>query len=167
MSGVTDGTGSGELQTIVARLDELLKDMAEIRECLFGARKDYFTVHEVAEYAGRAEYTVRAWVKARLIRAERVAGTGPKGRLLIPRGELAKLIASGRGENVINALGADTREAREVGGAVAPCPGHQRQPADESEPVRLPKESGANRAEAKHAASIKETCSTPEFREKR
>jgi excisionase family DNA binding protein len=103
MSGMTDSAGSGELETIVSRLDELLMDMAEIRECLFGARKDYYTVNEVAEYAGRAEYTVRSWVKAGLIRAERIAGTGPKGRLLIPRSELAKLIASGRGEKITNA----------------------------------------------------------------
>jgi hypothetical protein len=88
------------LTDIVARLDRLQSCVSELMTQIAGATKDYYTVEEFASRTGRAPYTVRHWRKLGLIVAERIQGSGPKGRLLIPRGELEKIVKSGRGENV-------------------------------------------------------------------
>ena len=88
------------LSQVVGMLHELQDAVEEIRAQLAGTSKSHFTVDEVAEMTGRAPYTVRTWIKQKQIKAERVAGTGPRGRLLIPRDELKKLITRGQGENV-------------------------------------------------------------------
>jgi excisionase family DNA binding protein len=72
----------------------------EIRALLADTRKPYYAVEEVARLTGRSGYTVRRWIAENRIQATRVAGTGPKGRLLIPAGELDKLIATGLGSQV-------------------------------------------------------------------
>jgi hypothetical protein len=43
---------------------------------------------------------VRTWIKDSKVAAIRVAGTGPKGRLLIPREELEKVVGAGLAERV-------------------------------------------------------------------
>lgn len=73
----------------------ILAGVGDIRMQLSGLRKSHHTVEEVAEATGRAPYTVRTWIKEERIRAIRVPGTGPKGRLLIPHEELEKLVAAG------------------------------------------------------------------------
>jgi excisionase family DNA binding protein len=65
------------LVTLSAQLDEL-------RRAIPGRRKDFYTVDELADLTGRAPYTVRTWIHAGRVTAIRVAGSGPKGRLLIP-----------------------------------------------------------------------------------
>ena len=97
------------LDEIVARLGDLQESMSEVMERLAGATKEILTVDEFAAQTGRAPYTVRSWIKAGRIKAERVAGTGPKGRLLIRRCELDRLIASGRGE-MISGLATGSRD---------------------------------------------------------
>ena len=80
----------GHLPTVLEKLDCL-------RELLTGRRKENFVVEEVAELTGRSEYTIRRWITEGKLKAVRISEGGPRGRLLIPRGELDKLVARGRG----------------------------------------------------------------------
>lgn len=70
----------------------ILEKLAELQETLHGTAKAYFTVAEAAKLLGRSEYTVRRYVAEKRLSAERVVGTGPRGRLLIPRESLMLLI---------------------------------------------------------------------------
>ena len=82
----------GEIMPLIRQIFTALDD---IRTQLGGLRKSHYTIAEIASVTGRAEYTVRAWIKQGRIRAIRVPGTGPKGRLLVPREEFEKLVGSG------------------------------------------------------------------------
>src|SRR5262245_45221120 len=66
--------------------------------------KSHLTVEEVAEATGRVAYTIRRWIKEGRIKAQRIQDGGPKGRLLIPRGEIERLIAGGLGAEVPDAV---------------------------------------------------------------
>jgi excisionase family DNA binding protein len=86
----------------VERIDEMygllqyLKVAVEdIRGQLAAKHKSLYTVEEVADLVGRSAFTVRRWIAAGRIQAIRVAGTGPKGRLLVPRDQLNVLVADG------------------------------------------------------------------------
>ena len=85
------------------QLRSLFAELREIREILANQRKPNLTVGEVALLVGRDPYTVRTWVKTGRLKAIRVLGTGPRGRLLIERSELDRLLADGRGGSVPDA----------------------------------------------------------------
>src|SRR4051794_40794523 len=81
-------------------LDLILDELRVLRGLVEGNRKPLLTVDEVARLTGRAAYTVRAWIKQGRLAATRVHGSGPKGRLLVPREQLDRLLADGRGGSV-------------------------------------------------------------------
>ena len=95
--GLVEGDSMGR---VVAMLKNLQEAVRNIGDQLSGTQKSHYTVEEVAWMTGRAPYTVRAWIKQKRVKAERVTGTGPRGGLRVPREELKKLIVSGKGENV-------------------------------------------------------------------
>jgi excisionase family DNA binding protein len=84
-------------------LRPLRTELEAIRTTLQSRRKDHYTVDEVAKLTGRTPYTVRRWISESRLKAIRISGTGPKGRLLIPRDELDTLIASGLGAKIPDA----------------------------------------------------------------
>ena len=86
----------------LALLPTILDALAEVRQILAGRSKSHLTVEEVAAEVGRAPYTVRAWIKDGRLSAIRVSGSGPKGRLLIPREELQRLVATGRAAEALS-----------------------------------------------------------------
>lgn len=95
-SGSAIDPSAGQKQ-IVASLQEISRQLDELKQELREKTKEVYTTEEVAEMTGRAEYTVRTWIRKGLINATRVAGSGPRGRLLIARGELNKLLSNGKG----------------------------------------------------------------------
>jgi excisionase family DNA binding protein len=78
----------------------MMTELRQIRAMIEGTRKQLLTVEEVARLVGRDPYTIRIWVKKGKLGATRVSGTGPRGRLLIARSELDRILADGRGGNV-------------------------------------------------------------------
>ena len=94
------GPSPGHQPPIGPVLDYILAALDEIKDCLAGRTKSHLTVAELARQVGRSEYTVRRWITEGRITATRVAGTGPKGRLLIAREQLNKLVMAGSGTNL-------------------------------------------------------------------
>jgi excisionase family DNA binding protein len=85
-------------------LRPLHAELERIRATLEARRKDHYTVEEVADLTGRTPYTVRRWISEERIKAIRISGTGPKGRLLIPREEVDAIIGSGLGAQIPDAV---------------------------------------------------------------
>jgi excisionase family DNA binding protein len=102
MSPVPPDSSADRLAPVLA---EILDGLRDLRDLLAGVRKDWYTVEEVGELTGRATYTIRRWIKEGRLKATRVSGTGPRGRLLVGREELQGLIAAGLGGDVPAALG--------------------------------------------------------------
>jgi hypothetical protein len=94
------GIATDRPEELLGLIPGLVAAVGEIRQLLSSRRKDFFTVDEFAEIVRRAPYTVRAWVRDGRVRAIRVSGTGPRGRLLIPWAEIDKVINSGHGSDV-------------------------------------------------------------------
>src|SRR5688500_6769151 len=88
-----------ELSALRAELREirsLKADLAEVLGELRGRSKSHYSVAEVARLVDRSEYRVREWIREGLLAAVRVEGTRPRGRMLVPREELRRLVRSGR-----------------------------------------------------------------------
>ena len=85
---------------LAATLMLVLTLVRQIWDTLQGVQKDHLSVSEVAQYTARSPYTIRRWIAAGRIAAIRVTGTGPRGRLLVPRGEMTKIVARGQGSEV-------------------------------------------------------------------
>jgi excisionase family DNA binding protein len=88
-------TMMGEL--FARRLPSLEGKLEGLRELLAHRRKEHYLVEEIAELTGRSAYTVRRWIAERKLNAIRLRDGGPRGKLLVPRAELERLIASGKG----------------------------------------------------------------------
>jgi|GEM_PF-5396803 len=86
-----------QLESIKTALRDLSNQLSEVRQLIGGRTKEHLTVKEVAEMTGRAEYTVRRWITEGRLTATRIKQTGSRGRLLIQREELNRLIGSGMG----------------------------------------------------------------------
>lgn len=106
--------GAAFVDRLAAVLEGLWADIDEIRSLLTDRCKDYYTVQEIARLTGRTPYTVRRWLAEKRIGATRVQGTGPRGRLLVARSELAKLVKAGLAEDLNGA--SLEQEAGQAGG---------------------------------------------------
>jgi excisionase family DNA binding protein len=96
-----DDDFSTTLRACLAPLISTLEAKIEtLHALLTRKRKDHFVVEEVAKLTGRSPFTIRRWIKENKLQAIRLQGGGPRGRLLIARSELEKLIAAGSGKSV-------------------------------------------------------------------
>ena len=88
---------AAEIRHAIRRLEG---EVRSLREQFSGRRKLHLTVKEVAELVGRSPFTVRTWIKDGRLNAIRVSGSGSRGRLLIRREELERLVADGKGSHI-------------------------------------------------------------------
>lgn len=103
-SGPPAGPPFDRAEEILELLTYLKVAVEDMRAQLAAKRKDLYTVEEIAELFGRSAYTVRRWVSEGRIKAIRVEGTGPRGRLLVPRDQLDVLAANGLAASVPEAV---------------------------------------------------------------
>ncbi len=96
--------GVGDILLLVM---QTLTIVTDIRHLLTERRKDYYSVDEVAGLTGRSAYTVRRWISEGRVEATRIAGTGPRGKLLISREQLQRIVASGLADRVPDAAVVD------------------------------------------------------------
>src|SRR5947208_3043265 len=92
------------LERLFDKVASLENQVKELHDLLANRRKEHFVVEEVAEMTGRSAYTIRRWIAEQKLQAIRLRDGGPRGKLLIPRSELERLVASGRGAQVPNAI---------------------------------------------------------------
>jgi excisionase family DNA binding protein len=110
----------GKLESLEAMVGDLVTRkfpsldarLKELRELLITRRKDHLVVEEIADLTGRSPYTVRRWISEGKLRAIRLRDGGPRGRLLIPRSELERIVAAGAGGNLPDTA-VDPRSAAE------------------------------------------------------
>ncbi len=74
-------------------LSEILDLIAEVRDLLVSQRvtRDYYTIEQVAQILGRANWTVRDWCRLGRLRAEkRSSGRGRSREWVVPHAELQR-----------------------------------------------------------------------------
>jgi excisionase family DNA binding protein len=99
---------AGKLEALASMVEQIIRHslpaldhkLEALRELLAARRKEHYVVEEVAELTGRSPYTIRRWVSEGKLQAIRLRDGGPRGKLLVPRSELERLVASGQGKNV-------------------------------------------------------------------
>jgi|GEM_PF-3815782 len=89
---------------MITHFDSVEGRIVGLESCFSRRSKSHLTVEEIAAITGRTAYTIRRWIKEGRLKAQRLTEGGPKGRLLIPREELDRLVAGGLGENVSDTL---------------------------------------------------------------
>jgi excisionase family DNA binding protein len=87
--GKADPAVPGELPALLADVRDLL---ARFRDAVGGAAQPLYSINDVARYTGRTTEAVRRWVSDGHLKACRVAGTGGRGKLMIHRDELLRLL---------------------------------------------------------------------------
>jgi hypothetical protein len=83
-----------------ANVNKLDSRLDEIRELVVGRSKEHLTVAEVAEMTGRSAYSGRRWISDGRLNASRVSNTGERGRLLVQRDDLKRIISGGLGQDL-------------------------------------------------------------------
>lgn len=99
---------AGRLESLASMVEEIFTHslpalnhkLEALRELLATRRKEHYVVEEIAELTGRSAYTIRRWITEGKLQAIRLRDGGPRGKLLVPRAELERLIAAGRGADV-------------------------------------------------------------------
>lgn len=94
------GVPEDQLGHIMSQLTHLRSSVDEIRDRITGIAKDHYTVEEIAQATGRNPYTIRRWIRDGQLNAVRVDGSGPRGRLLVPREELQRIVGDGKGARI-------------------------------------------------------------------
>jgi hypothetical protein len=105
---------SEKLDAVLAALASIDRRVDGLHQLLSGCTKSHYTVAELATMTGRSSYTVRRWVSKRRLSAKRVEGSGPRGRLLIARSEIERMLAAGLGSGVPSACAGITAVAHET-----------------------------------------------------
>jgi excisionase family DNA binding protein len=97
----------GKIDSMEAMISELreklplMEDKIEkVRELFGRRRKEHYLVEEIAELTGRSAYTIRRWVGEGKLNAIRLRDGGPRGKLLVPRSELDRLVAASMGADI-------------------------------------------------------------------
>ena len=86
--------GEEAAESLAQRLSSIENAVFEIRELLQNQRpsKDWYTVAEVAEILGKAEFTVREWCRlGRVYASKRPCGRGNTQEWIVSREELTRL----------------------------------------------------------------------------
>lgn len=82
-------------QFLTEKFEQVEQNIQELKRQVSGRYKPLLTVNEAAEFTGRSAYTVRRWIAEGRLKAERVQGTGPRGRMLITREQLHQVLGRG------------------------------------------------------------------------
>lgn len=98
--GLAITVAADKIEEMCELLCSLKVAVEDVRTQLAAKRKGLYTVPEIADLVGRSSYTIRRWISEGRIRAIRIEGTGPKGRLLIARDQLDALISQGMGADI-------------------------------------------------------------------
>ena len=80
---------------LLATVHAINRKVDTLVDHLRGNLKPLLTVDEAAALLGRSSYTTRAYIRDGRLPATRLHGTGPRGRLLVRREDLERLLDAG------------------------------------------------------------------------